>query len=90
MSIHALSFAKLAGLSSEEKSRALADFASTRTAPINGEVEFLDEKIRGFEQRYEMPSLKMRSAFQGGTLRETADICTWLMLLEARDGLSQQ
>jgi hypothetical protein len=53
----------------------------------------LDCRIQRFERRYEMSSKVMREQFQLGRIRETAEICSWLMLLRVKedfDGESAQ
>lgn len=90
MGIRKLNFAALTQMTPENRDAALNSFMEARHSPVNGEVAFLDERILKMEQRYEMTSESMRAAFQRGELTETAEICAWLMLLEARDGLARE
>ena len=53
--------------------------------PLNGQLVDLESRLRDFEIRYEMPSEEMRRQYRAGKLRETHDICRWLMLLDVRD-----
>ncbi len=47
--------------------------------------EKIDCRIKKFEGRYEMSSSTMRQKLSQGQIKETADICSWLMLLKARE-----
>ena len=51
------------------------DSASTRVR--------LEQAIHELEARYEMTSDEMRWALAAGTLKDTADISRWLVLLKA-------
>ncbi|CAN5659551.1 hypothetical protein BH23GEM5_BH23GEM5_05370 [soil metagenome] len=44
----------------------------------------LNARIRKLEMRYEMSSGEMRKRVQKGSMKETAEIARWLLLLEAR------
>lgn len=43
-----------------------------------------DFKIHFFESRYKMSSEEMKRSLASGDFSESADICTWLMLLRTR------
>ena len=45
----------------------------------------INVRIKKFERRYEMSSVSMREKLHTGAIKETADICSWLMLLKARE-----
>ena len=59
---------------------------ATKTAP-NGEIADLNERIRAFEEKHGMDSHKLREKLDKGEIRETVDVCKWLMLLTIRDRL---
>lgn len=44
----------------------------------------IDDRIRVFESRYKMSSSEMKRLLTCGELKETADFCSWLMLLKIR------
>ena len=90
MGITTLSLAELRALPNDEKRRRLAAFVAARNQSPNGEAAFLAGRIADLEQRYEMSSARMQDLHSRNELRETADICTWLMLLEARTSLVEQ
>jgi hypothetical protein len=48
-------------------------------------MKAIDDRIRELEVRYEMSSEEMRAGFKAGTVRDTADISRWLILLRVRD-----
>lgn len=39
----------------------------------------LEQRVAAFEQRFDMPSSKIHEAIESGALRESADVCTWIM-----------
>ena len=51
---------------------------------IKRQMEEIDAKSKSFERRYEMASETMRKSLSGGKIKETAEICSWLMLLKIR------
>ena len=54
-------------------------------AQLCKQKEEIDSRIRKFECRYEMSSPVMRVKLRTGHLKETAEICSWLMLIKARE-----
>ena len=90
MSVTTLRLSELSSLSPDERTRRLHAFAALRNQPLNGELAFLDEQIAELERRYEISSEAMKQDFHAGKIRETAEICTWLILLDARDQLGVQ
>lgn len=50
------------------------------------QYEALQSRIIKFERRYEMSSTQMLEKLSRGLVKETADVCSWLMLLKALDG----
>lgn len=90
MAINTLRLADLRGLSADERDRKFAELTAGGHRTLNGEVEDLSGHLAEFEARYEMSSATMRRKYLDGTLPETADICSWLMLLDVRDRLVQQ
>lgn len=51
----------------------------------NGQLTDICARILAFESLYEMSSGTMQALYREGRLKETRDICTWLMLLEFRN-----
>lgn len=90
MALTTLSLAELRTLPEEERLRRLSAFVGARKHPPNGEAAFLAEKIADFEKRYEMSSATMQRRLADGALRETADICMWLMLIEAKNSIVER
>jgi hypothetical protein len=87
MAVKTLRLADLKGLSPAELTARAEEFASDQGAPLNGEASLLHNRIAAFETRYEMSSETMRKHLADRTLKETADICAWSMLLNLRDKL---
>ena len=77
----------LCGLPDADLERIAAEFAADRQGPLDGELADLDSRIAAFETRYEMSSATMRQLFADCQIRETADICAWITLLNLRDRL---
>lgn len=88
MAITAVSLSELAKLGPDAKQARLAQLAAARKMPLNGEVAALESKIHAFETRYEMSSETLIEQFKNHTVKETADVCTWMMLLDARKRLA--
>jgi hypothetical protein len=49
----------------------------------------LANRIHGFEAQYKISSHDMRQAIRSGSMEESADFCSWLMLLELRDSFEK-
>lgn len=80
-----LKLSELAEMDEQQREAALADLVREATAAPNGHQTNLDRRLRAFEMRYEMSSDDMVAGFKAGTVRDTADIAEWLMLVRARD-----
>ena len=50
----------------------------------------LNERIRVFEHRYEMPSDEMALAYSRGLIRETAEIVEWMQAFHVRKYLNEK
>ena len=50
----------------------------------------LHAKVRGFEARYEMSSVQMEAALVRGDVRETAEICEWVIALHTLRALEAE
>lgn len=75
---------QLAQMDAPAKERAMDDLVREAKAPRNGQAQALDRRIREFETRYEMSSEAMKAKFARGEIQDTADISSWLMLLDVR------
>jgi hypothetical protein len=87
MTVNAMGLSDLRGMSPEERERRIASFIAERGEPANGEAKFLEDRIREFEVRYEMSSATMVERIRSHAMPETADICKWLMLIDAQSAL---
>ena len=56
---------------------------------LKEQQENLAHRIQGFEAQYKMSSNNMRQAIRSGSMEESADFCSWLMLLEVRDSFEK-
>jgi hypothetical protein len=87
MTFQSIQLKDMAKLSSDEQTSRIASMVAGRNAEPNGEAEFLNSAIASYEERGGMRSDEMRSKLRDGQIRETSEICGWLMLLDARDSL---
>jgi hypothetical protein len=90
MAVKTIRLSDLATLSDEQQRAVFDEYVEGRLEPINGEIDDLNRRIAEFERRYEMSSETMQTAFADRSLRETAEIVYWLMLVDVRDGLLSQ
>jgi hypothetical protein len=87
MSTKDLRLSDLKGRSQQDVAQILAAMARERHS-LNGEAAALDLEIADLETRYEMSSGAMQQGLRNQTVRETADLCRWQILLALRDGLA--
>lgn len=87
--IRSVRISDLGKMEPNKRSRVLDTLVRATQGPPNGEVAQLTERIRRFETDYGMSSQSMRSALSDGSLRETTEICEWLMLLGMRDRIGK-
>ncbi len=83
-----LKLSTLSSMSSQEREDQINAFMEQVINPQPEQVEEqkkeIEEKIRAYERRYEISSAKLKSGLADGTIKGTADICSWLMLLKKR------
>ncbi len=48
------------------------------------------QQLRSYETRYELPSTRVVEELQAGRLRETADVCDWVMVIQAQQMLGHE
>lgn len=46
-------------------------------------IREFEREVARLERRYELPSRQIRAALDDGRLQETAEVASWLLLLEA-------
>lgn len=85
MAVESIRLSDLPGLSKERRDEILNRFETADSRSLNGETASLDSRIAAYEQRYNMPSARMREEVQAGRLPESSEICTWFMLLTLRE-----
>lgn len=86
--IRAVKIAELGTMEPDKRTRVLTSLVrATREAP-NGEVRQLEERIERFEREFDMSSHAMRHSLAQGEIRETTEVCEWLMLLDLRDRIA--
>lgn len=90
MSVDSFRLSTLANLSDAERESQLTLLGTNPTRELNGEVEYVESRIRRLESRYEKSSDRMLSELKAGALDETAEIGHWLMLLKTRERLDRR
>lgn len=76
---------ELGQMTQNEQAEVLTELVASAQSKRNGQAAILSARIRTYEQRYEMSSSTLLAGLKHGGLKETADIATWLFLLNARD-----
>ena len=81
----------IATLAQQSPERRKAQLRELITESLNTPREVwrtrLDADIRDFESRHGMASDVMLAKLNAGTIKETRDICSWLMVLKEREEL---
>ncbi len=83
-----LKLSTLSSMSPQEREDQINAFMEQVINPQPEQVEEqkkeIEEEIRVYERRYEISSAKLKLGLADGSIKETADICSWLMLLKQR------
>lgn len=75
----------------EQQISAMVEAAFNPTkADLENQTTALTQRITKFEQRYEMSSATMRSRLSKGGIKETADICSWMLLIKALESFESE
>lgn len=78
----------LTSASPEERKRQVDRLFQDALSPTEDQekrqMDEIDARIKDFERQYEMPSAVMQELLLEGKIRETAEVCSWLMLLKLR------
>lgn len=82
--------AQLRAMSEDARNRALARLVEAARQPVNGELRELDVEIKAYEDRFGFSSERMRSMVGAGEMRETLEVCDWLMTLNRRERLAKR
>lgn len=57
------------------------------SAPVNGELLDVEERVQAYERLHERSSADMLSAVRSGDLVETSIVCDWIFAFERRERL---
>ena len=84
----------LFALSNADREETLSNLVECATKPTKDETreqtEALDARLRKFECRYEMSSATMQHKLSEGVIKETADMCSWMLLIKARESFESE
>ena len=72
-------------MNEEQRTARVAELVRAARAPLNGEIREIDKRIQIYEERYEMKSGMVKAELDAGRLRETLEICQWLMLVHRKE-----
>lgn len=82
-----LSLAQLKTMSNERREQQLGELVATTRQPPNGEIKSVQKKLHAYEMQHGINSDELRRKVASGEVKETADVCSWLMLLDLQDRL---
>lgn len=86
-----IKLSELSSMSKAEKDRGVGELLRAAAKPtqlqIQQQQQELDSKIQYFEQLHGMSSSEMKQRLVEGEISETADVCSWLMLLKIQGRL---
>jgi hypothetical protein len=89
-----LRLSELSSMSDEQRSIALGDLFYAASRPTDDQLREQKNGVRceihHYESRYTMSSADMKRKLVNGEIRESADICSWLMLLKLQDDYNCQ
>jgi hypothetical protein len=86
----AMRMAEFARMPRPQQDRVLREMVAATKEPPNGECAEVDAEIHAFEQRFGIDSAAMRAQVRSGEMKESWDICKWLMTLDRRDRLAKR
>jgi hypothetical protein len=83
-----IKLAEFSSMTETEKDRRVNELFQAALSPtedqLNEQLAEVDGSIRAFEVRYRMSSGEMKHLLCNGEIKESADFCSWLMLLKIR------
>lgn len=82
-----LSLAQLKTMSNERREQQLGVLVAATRLPLNDELKSVQKKLDAYETQHGIKSDDLRHKVATGQLRESADVCSWLMLLDLQDRL---
>lgn len=90
----AIRLSQLASMSPREQEQQLESLVSasqeSSSFQVKEKLSCLNLRIKELESRYEMSSMRMKQSLSSGRIKETADICSWLLLLKQRESLGKK
>jgi hypothetical protein len=84
---YSISMTEFKALSETQQENQLAALVAATRTPPNGEIKLLDKQIEILESKFGISSEEMKKRLFHGQMRETMEICNWLMLLHTRGDL---
>lgn len=81
---NSIKIAELNAMSPEEREATLKHMRDIVLSAPSEELDWIDDEIREFERRYETNSATMLYELNKGLRKETAEICTWIILLRIK------
>lgn len=87
---HRLSDSELKSMTPEQRAEALSRLASAAAGKLNGALVSINEQIRAYEVKFRMSSDELEKKLKAREVRESQEICDWLMLLSRRSRLESR
>ena len=81
-----MKLATYATLSPESQGHAVATLVAKSMGPPNGQLGWLETKIKAFEQSHGMTTAEMVDAFKAGRIEDTSEVAQWLILAKVPRG----
>jgi len=82
-----LSLAQLKTMSNERREQQLGELVAATRQPPNGEIKSVQKKLHAYETQHGIKSDELRHKVASGEVKESAAVCSWLMLLDLQDRL---
>lgn len=83
-----VSLKELSSMSDTEREKVLQELIkAAMLPPTTEELAELDTKIAAYESKYNLSSDKIHTSIDDGSLKETSEVCAWIMLVELRNRL---
>ncbi len=80
-----LKLSELASMNTSERAERINRLFEDALSPSQEQNAEIDKRIAAFEDKWNMSSKGMVRRLNNREMKETAEICSWLMLLEVRD-----
>lgn len=89
-----LKLSELSSMTDSQRSQSLSNLFQSAFRPtpkqLKSQIDEVMCEIHNYESRYRMTSAEMKWKLANSELQESADICSWLMLVNIQNGYESQ